>query len=388
MARAPDPEFRQWVEAARAYPIGELAEARGLRLRGRHEKSGPCPDCGGDDRFNLNTRKGVWFCRGCSPNGGDVIALVRLIDHCDFLRACEILTGLAPPGGGGHGLSPVELAQLEIERQAKRAKQVEDEEKYRGRERERCVRWWHKAQKAKGSPVEDYLALRRLTLPRGAHLRYRPKAELWASGKMGAALIHTGPAMVAAILRPDGKFGGLHTTWIDLNSPDGKAHVPDPKTGVFEPAKKVRGSARGGRIELVRHAEPRTLVIGEGIETTLSVRDDFAEAGRDLSGWAFWAGISLDNLGGPAEAAIPHPTLRTLNNRPQRLPGPVPADIGIPIPDSVEEIVLLGDSDSDPFRVAVTLERAARRWAKPGRVIFPVFPPEGSDFNDLRRGRP
>lgn len=386
MAHAHDPEFARWIEAARAYPIEELANARGLRLRGLAEKSGPCPECAGHDRFNMNVRKGVWFCRQCAPKGGNVIDLVMHIDHCDFLRAVETLTGIAPPRGQGHGPSPAELAQIEIARAAKRAEQDAIAERFRGRERDTCVRWWRMAKPAKGSPVEDYLALRRVSLPPGALLRYRPEAKLWANGKRGAAVVHVGPAMIAAILRPDGVFGGLHTTWIDIDAPDGKALAPD-EDGEFVPAKKVRGSARGGRIELQRHAEPRRLVIGEGIETTLSVRDDFIEAGRDLADFAFWAGISLDNLGGPAAANIPHPTLRTLNNRPQRLPGPVPTDIGIPIPDSVEEIVFLRDGDSDPFRSATTFARASARWARPGRTILCASAPEGSDFNDLRRGK-
>jgi polyphosphate kinase len=37
--------------------------------------------------------------------------------------------------------------------------------------------------------------------------------------------------MVAPIVRADGKFSGLHFTWIDLTQPSGKASIADPETG-------------------------------------------------------------------------------------------------------------------------------------------------------------
>jgi hypothetical protein len=52
------------IERARFVPIeGEIAR-RGIRLRGTIERVGPCPVCGGRDRFSINTKKRVWNCRG------------------------------------------------------------------------------------------------------------------------------------------------------------------------------------------------------------------------------------------------------------------------------------------------------------------------------------
>lgn len=388
MARAPaDPAFRQWIEDARACPIGDYADAVGIRLRGRVERSGPCPNCGGEDRFNLNTVKGLWFCRQCKDDGGDVIDLVRLVEGCDFVRACEILTGTpAPNGAEGHGLSAEERARVEAERAEKRRQADVTAAKFRDQERRRLHRWWNRAQSARNSLVEDYLDLRSLTLPPGARLRFEPAAKLWADGKRGSAVVHVGPAMFAGITGPDGTFAGLHTTWIDLGEPDGKARVPDAD-GEFVPAKKVRGSQLGGRIELVRVAEPRRLVIGEGIETTLSVRDDMIDAGLDTAGIAFWAAINLGNLGGPHDGNVAHPTERDRGNKPRRIPGPTPAPGGIPVPDSVEDITILGDGDSDPFLTKHALDRASLRWARPGRRIVGAMAPAGTDFNTLRRQR-
>jgi DNA primase len=80
------------IERARNVPIEHVVEERGIRLRGRIERVGACPHCGGDDRFGLNVKKQLWHCRGCQ-RGGDVIALVQHLDGVDFLGAVETLAG-------------------------------------------------------------------------------------------------------------------------------------------------------------------------------------------------------------------------------------------------------------------------------------------------------
>jgi phage/plasmid primase-like uncharacterized protein len=84
------------VERARSTPIGDVIDARGIRLRGRNERTGPCPLCGGKDRFAINVKKGVFNCRGCNT-GGDVIALVQHLAGVTFAEACAILAGGKPP---------------------------------------------------------------------------------------------------------------------------------------------------------------------------------------------------------------------------------------------------------------------------------------------------
>ena len=59
------------IAQARAVPIERELERRGIRLRGRVDRYGPCPVCGGTDRFSVNVKKQVWNCRGCGL-GGDV----------------------------------------------------------------------------------------------------------------------------------------------------------------------------------------------------------------------------------------------------------------------------------------------------------------------------
>ncbi|HEY1309887.1 MAG TPA: toprim domain-containing protein, partial [Pseudolabrys sp.] len=55
----------------------------------------------------------------------------------------------------------------------------------------------------------------------------------------------------------------------------------------------------------------------------------------------------------------------------------------IAIPESVTDLVLLGDGDSDPFTTMTTMRRAEARYARPGLHIRVAMAPAGQDFNDV-----
>jgi hypothetical protein len=81
------------LERARAQRVEDEIERHGVKLRRTgKELVGPCPRCGGEDRFSINLKKQVFNCRGCQT-GGDVIDLVRFLHGCDFDVAVAILTG-------------------------------------------------------------------------------------------------------------------------------------------------------------------------------------------------------------------------------------------------------------------------------------------------------
>src|SRR3984957_9886651 len=84
------------IQRAGAVRIEDETERRGIKLIGQIDRCGPCPLCGGRDRFSINIRKQVFNCRGCAASG-DVIALVRFLDGCGFLEALEYLTGERAP---------------------------------------------------------------------------------------------------------------------------------------------------------------------------------------------------------------------------------------------------------------------------------------------------
>jgi putative DNA primase/helicase len=101
----------QWIDRARQIPIEEVIAQRGIQLKGRGaERSGPCPVCGGDDRFSINTAKGLWNCRGCG-RGGDPIDLERHIGGVGFLQACENLAKEPPPKSNGKDHAPHEVTR-------------------------------------------------------------------------------------------------------------------------------------------------------------------------------------------------------------------------------------------------------------------------------------
>jgi hypothetical protein len=103
-------EHDEWVRRARAVSIQTELERRGIKLKREGlERVGPCPKCGGDDRFAINIKKGVFNCRGCGV-GGDVIQLVEHLDGVDFNTACTRLTGQPPPKANGKATSSKDTA--------------------------------------------------------------------------------------------------------------------------------------------------------------------------------------------------------------------------------------------------------------------------------------
>jgi putative DNA primase/helicase len=113
--------FEQWTETARAVRIEDEIERRGIKLkRVGTEHVGPCPKCGGDDRFAINTKEQVFNCRGCGV-GGDVIELVQHLDSVGFIGACAKLTGEPPPnkanGKDRDGETTIVAAEFKYEKE-------------------------------------------------------------------------------------------------------------------------------------------------------------------------------------------------------------------------------------------------------------------------------
>jgi CHC2 zinc finger len=368
-------------------PCDQVA-SQWVRLRRRGKGFiGPCPICSKaqqsktDGRFEIKDRDG-WVCASCQ-DGGDVIALVMRVEGCDFKAAVERL-------GGAREVDQAEVEKRARERAADQEKRERDAHHFRERERGKLYDIWNRALAPAGTAVEHYLALRRLALPPDANKRLRlvPEMPYFAHG--GRDALWRGPVMVAPIVGTDGIFRGLHFTYIDLAERKGKARIEDPETGEFMPAKKVRGSKAGGFIPLIGKREAFRLVIGEGIETVLSVWHALAPSGRDLGDWAFWSAVDLGNLGGKAAATVAHPALVDARGRARRVPGPEP-DLDAPaiaLPDSVEDVVLLGDGDSDRLLTEYALRRATSRWTTSRRTIRTAFAPSGHDFNDLLGAAP
>lgn len=82
------------ISRARDVRLESELASRGIVLKGHGvERYGPCPRCGGKDRFSINVRKQLWLCRGCDK-GGNVIALVEHLDGVSFREAVTALVGI------------------------------------------------------------------------------------------------------------------------------------------------------------------------------------------------------------------------------------------------------------------------------------------------------
>ena len=198
-------------------------------------------------------------------------------------------------------------------------------------------RLWQRCRAIDGTHAEAYLRARGIQRCRFAALRFHP-ALLYRDGGGVRRL----PALVAAVTadarerpgpraRPDhDAICGVHRTWLDPRLP-AKAGVASPRKALG----RVHGLA-------VRFGDPAggTLLVGEGIETVLSIV-------TAMPNTAAAAALSAGSLGAFAP------------------------------PPGVTRLVIARDNDAEGERAAA---RLVRRCAC-ARVAALVVVPEGDDFN-------
>ena len=366
MARTPDPRIER-AKTRTMLEVLDKLEVSGLTAIG-DERVGPCPrpGCGGRDRFSANVRKGVWRCRICDPKGGDPLALVQLALGTDFLGAVGWL----------EGERGVEIDPQEVERR-RRAKEITDAKseaqaaRYREFARRQAEKIWRSALPFSGSPAAAYLAGRHVDLSglpySFACFRYLPVHPYIKKIADARRELYRGPALIAAIQGPDGRFSGIHQTWFNPEVPGRKAEIVDPKTGDDHPAKMVLGSKKGGAIRLTGTACTSVLVMGEGIETTGT-----ALVADAVAGASYWAGIDLGNMSGKQlgrNSGVPD-----LSDLRAFLP-----------PACVEHLIYIEDGDSAPKPTRAKLTAGLRRAmnANPSLRAHIARAGDGVDLNDL-----
>lgn len=245
--------FNDWANLARATPILRPITERGIRLRGTTECVGPCPRCGGTDRFSINTKKQVFNCRGCGI-GGDVIALVAHLDDSDFIGACEALTGAScPTGERGKPISPQHKQELEQRREAYAREAAERELTARADAKHKgelaAWLWQQSVPITEACLAACYLRRRRINIAIPPALRFLPASDRH-------------PASMIARFGASGSFASaVHITRL---TPDG-----DRERG--EKAKIIIGQPRGQPIVLAPATEDVLAInVAEGIENGLS----------------------------------------------------------------------------------------------------------------------
>ena len=124
-------------------------------------------------------------------------------------------------------------------------------------------RIWSEGLPLAGTVAEVYLTNRGLKPPYPADLRFHPNLE-YRCYQTGEVTHH--PALLAAVRDHSGTLRGIQRTW--LAPEGGKARLNDPRRSL--------GHLNGNGVWL-RHGHPDhpsgTLLIGEGVETVLSLRD-------------------------------------------------------------------------------------------------------------------
>lgn len=393
------PELQTLKEEAEIVSCLSWALFKNWTLGPGTDRAGPCPICGGTDRFAIHTGKNTFNCRRCGLSGHGIIDLVMKTENVRFVRACELITGrkVADP------ISAEESARIHQEAAKRERERAADAERRRLRRRAEAeqIRRRSSAPRRRGDGgVVDYLDLRGLDFKRMELLHLREISDhpyvvetKGEDGRMIYPTIHRGYAMIGIIELPGGIFGGVHQTWIDVDQPSGKVKLFHPsqreKDGSPKalPAKKVHGSQKSGCIPLYMppRAPASRIVMGEGIETTLTMlRHNFEPC------TAYWAGINLGNMAGKAKIGFD-------NRRQEDEPDLDDCECFVP-PDWCEELVFLCDSDEPETKTVEKLTRGlkralaardARREQDPSIPLLEVnfVNPIGSgkDLNDLVR---
>lgn len=238
---------------------------------------GPCPLCGGKDRFRFDNKRneGTWICNRCGAGNG--LTLVARMLNVSNSEALAILrsSSVVVPMPRAFDKKP-EISRDELRSKLQRA--------------------WEEALPIRvGDPVWKYLH-RRIPLLAGAipgahvlrHHPGMPYFELYrdAKGRDRYRKIGVFPVMLAKFCSPDGQPVNLHRTYL---TPDGGKAPVGVANAANKAKKAMQGVARmtGGAIRLFPVST--RLAVGEGIETMLAVR---AASGHTLPVWScFSAGV-------------------------------------------------------------------------------------------------
>ena len=388
MSFAEDPRLQDAKDKS-VEEVLALLQIYGLRRSpNQREMCGACPSCGDaghnpkkgpSDRFNINLTTGAHFCRRCDLRGGDVIALVQNVQGGSFVEALTFLCGEKLDAE-----TPEQKAAREKRQSEARAKAEEKQKRqasYEAKRRQQAIKdgraIWFRARKANHvATLRGYLTARGLGALYGKGfppvVRYLPDHPYVKS--IGGVLrtLHRGPCMIAGIHNADGVGTAVHQTWIDPTQPGKKARILHDCTAM--PAKMVRGSKKGGAIRLVTPAGATTLVMGEGIETTLS-----AYCADAVPGAAYWAGVDLGNMAGKMA--------RIEGKRWSGVPDIADIDDFVP-PAWCRHLIYIMDGDSNPKATRAKLEAGLARAAalRPGLIGTIVPAGDGVDLNDVLMG--
>jgi putative DNA primase/helicase len=212
-------------------------------LRNRH---GPCPLCGGKDRFRWDNREGngTWICSGCGA--GDGASLAMKFKGLSFVELKDVIRPLVPTARQEW----VHAADIKAAQEANK--------------KAREALWRSSATILAGDPVDRYLRSRLGHSVASSELRIAKRDD----GEPGAM-------MVARVATADRKLSTLHRTYLTCDG----VKIPGESSRKLMPGK----TQAGGAVRLMPTAG-KVLGVAEGIETAL--------AASILFGVPVWAALN------------------------------------------------------------------------------------------------
>jgi putative DNA primase/helicase len=226
----------------------EILPQLGIETRFLVNKHGPCPICGGKDRFRWDDRDGTgsFYCNQCGPGPG--LLLIRRLkkwDHATACRAVDEIIGRDPP-------RPRPATAPAPDRRSNPEKLL--------------------AEATDPGLVERYLRGRGLSVVPEI-LRGHRRLTYIEDGRF----IGHFPAMLAPVLGPDGSLLSVYRTYL--------ADVPTKK-------KLLTSIEKGSAIRLFEPTE--TLGVAEGVETAIAAHELFG-----IPTWAAIGTASMEAFGPP-----------------------------------------------------------------------------------------
>lgn len=229
-----------------------ILQSFGIEDRFLTGKHGPCPVCGGKDRFRFDDRdgKGTWICNQCGA--GDGFMLLQRLNGWTFKEAAR------------------EVRAIAVTVRAGRVTHQYDHK----RRRASIVRVWHETEQVeKGDPVWAYLNRRVGIEIIPKTIRHHPALAYHDNGE-----VEYHPALVGILHSPDGRGVGIHRIYLDQFGEKAKV----------EAQKKLLtcDDINGAAVRLSPAGE--VIGIAEGIETALAAARQF--------GLPVWSSISSGGM--------------------------------------------------------------------------------------------
>jgi ribosomal protein L37AE/L43A len=306
-----------------------MIQSLDLRLKkiAANELAGPCPRCGGTDRFGINTKAGLWLCRGCGAKGGDGISLLMHARGLPFRDAVEDING--------ESAGDVRPAPEPIEARAKATdEEIAAREAFIRRMVDKTIRG---LVPVAGTPGEAYLRdVRKIDTGALADLLGSTAAIGWDPESFfredGHRLDRRNLGAIIAVMTDPltgAPTGGISRTYIHEGQKIGKA----------------KGLGPAGVVRLTPDEDVTNgLHLAEGLETAL------AAMSKDL--------------------------------RPMWSTGSTSIMAKLPVLSGIECITIIADHDENGAGEKAAHE-AGQRWLDAGREARVWTPPTLGDFNDL-----